>query len=277
MKQRAWILVVLLLFMVITPVHAQSARDADMPTLSEFKGYVYDDVGILSEDDIRYINATNNDLYNKTGGQVFVVLLHTTGGVDHRSYVTELFNRIHAGDADKDNGTVFLAAIDDRRMELESGYGTDDFIPDIYALEILDVAAEYFPSDTTMDVEGYRQGILEAFNHTLSFYAEEYDITIEQARDPERELQRTRDDSFDFAFIFRLILIILLLSTVFGGRGGSGRRRRTIFFPPFGPFGGGFGGGFGGFGGFGGSSGGGFGGGFGGGGSSGGGGAGRGW
>ena len=249
---------------------------------------VYDETNTLSQESIDYLNKTTYDLKKKTAGEIAIVIVKDLEDYSLEEYGTRIFNDIKIGDKDKDNGVLMLVALldeDNRFLRIETGYGSEGFIPDAYASRIIRAMGKVVSEN-----EGYRpfeKAILEGYAQLIKLYEDEYGVDI-VAREPQEEIDYSSDEGEGNLFIsilpiLRIILILFIISLIFrnkndgggsGGNGSGGRRKQkpVIFWGP-----GSFGGGYGGSGGFGGSSGGGFGGGgfggFGGGGSSGGGGA----
>lgn len=248
---------------------------------SEMSYNVYDETNTLSQETIDYLNKTTYDLKKKTGGEIAIVIVKDLEGYSLEEYGTKIFNDIKIGDKDKDNGVLMLVALLDennRYVRIETGYGSEGFIPDAYASRIIRAMGKIV-SENEND-RPFEKAVLEGYAQLIKLYEGEYDVDI-VAREPQEEIDYSSSEAEGDLFlslmpILRIILIIFIISLIFrnkndgGGRGSGGRRRRrpVIFWGP-GSFGGGYGG-FGSSGGFGG--GGGFGG-FGGGGSSGGGGA----
>ena len=243
---------------------------------------VYDETNTLSQESIDYLNKTTYDLKKKTGGEIAVVIVKDLEGYSLEEYGTRIFNEIKIGERGKDNGVLMLVALldeDNRFVRIETGYGSEGFIPDAYASRIIRAMGKVV-SENEGD-RPFEKAILEGYAQLIKLYEDEYGVDI-VAREPQEEIDYSYDEGEGNLFIsifpiLRIILILFIISLIFrnkndgGGSGGSssgGRRGRgpVIFWGP-GSFGGGFGG----------SSGGGFGGGgfggFGGGGSSGGGGA----
>ncbi|MFR2891311.1 TPM domain-containing protein [Peptoniphilus grossensis] len=243
---------------------------------------VYDETNTLSQESIDYLNKTTYDLKKKTGGEIAVVIVKDLEGYSLEEYGTRIFNDIKIGERGKDNGVLMLVALldeDNRFVRIETGYGSEGFIPDAYASRIIRAMGKVV-SENEGD-RPFEKAILEGYAQLIKLYEDEYGVDI-VAREPQEEIDYSSDEGEGNLFIsilpiLRIILILFIISLIFrnkndgGGSGGSssgGRRDRgpVIFWGP-GSFGGGFGG----------SSGGGFGGGgfggFGGGGSSGGGGA----
>lgn len=241
---------------------------------------VYDETNTLSQESIDYLNKTTYDLKKKTGGEIAVVIVNDLEGYSLEEYGTRIFNDIKIGERGKDNGVLMLVALldeDNRFVRIETGYGSEGFIPDAYASRIIRAMGKVV-SENEGD-RPFEKAILEGYAQLIKLYEDEYGVDI-VAREPQEEIDYSSDEGEGNLFIssfpiLRIILILFIISLIFrnkndgGGRGSGGRRRRPVIFWGPGSFGGGYGG-FGGSGGFGG--GGGFGG-FGGGGSSGGGGA----
>jgi uncharacterized protein len=180
---------------------------------------------------------------------------------DLRSYAVEMFKNggQGIGDKGKDNGLLIVLAVDDRRVEVETGYGLEGFITDGFAGETMRSVTPFFRQAE------YGRGLLGAVTRLAERIAEGRNVDLNLAPPPQARSER-RPGSGGFNPGFWVIMLIIFLNMM---RGGTRRRRRWT--SGVGPFGGGFGrGGFGG---------GGFGGGFGGfgGGRSGGGGGGAGW
>ena len=242
---------------------------------------VYDETNTLSQESIDYLNKTTYDLKKKTGGEIAVVIVKDLEGYSLEEYGTRIFNDIKIGERGKDNGVLMLVALldeDNRFVRIETGYGSEGFIPDAYASRIIRAMGKVV-SENEGD-RPFEKAILEGYAQLIKLYEDEYGVDI-VAREPQEEIDYSEgnlDEDSPLVTIFQIIILLFILAWILkgtkgGGSGGSssgGRRRRPVIFWGPGSFGGGYGG-------FGGSSGGGFGGGgfggFGGGGSSGGGGA----
>lgn len=254
MKRKVGGILLLFILFLTGSVYAQSLEDI-LPKAESFKGYVYDEVGILNEEDIDYINNTNSNLQSKTGGQIAVVIVNNLKDYDSKEYAVKLFEKLAIGDKEKLNGMLILFSAQDRRVEIETGYGTEGFIPDIYAYEIVNNMISFFKQNQ------YREGLLEGYNLSLKLYEKEYGIVVENAQTPINEIQE--NDGYSFGEILFTIILLIIIYNVFKGGGGTyiyptGRTFRGGFYGGSGrSFRGGSSGGFGGFRGGGGRSGGG--------------------
>lgn len=186
------------------------------------------------------------ELEQQTGAQVAVVSLPSLEGGEAADFVNRLFERWGVGGAEADDGVMLLAAIEDREVRIEVGYGLEPVIPDGLAGQILDDRViPFFREDR------YGEGLASGAAAIAATIAADRGVELTGAVPPPVRGVEERAPSFfgtilrlGFFLLIALIFIrnpwlaLLLLSS---GRGGGGH---------FG--GGGFGRGGGGFGGFGG-------------------------
>lgn len=59
-------------------------------------------------------------------GELAVVVIGSTGGAPHRDFATRLANTWGVGSAERNDGVLILAALDDRAVEIVLGLGLDD-------------------------------------------------------------------------------------------------------------------------------------------------------
>jgi uncharacterized protein len=204
-----------------------------------------------------------------TGDAVVVVTVRTFqpyGSIEE--YAVQLFERAGIGQKGKDNGTLILLAVDDRRARIEVGYEIEGFVSAGFAGET--IRQEMLPAFRNGD---YGAGLLAGTTRIIQRIAEGRGVTLTDVPPA-----RKRSSPFPGVGVIVIVLILFLIIAR-----NSRRRGPPGFRGPRGPWSGwhggvgGFGGGW--IGGMGGGFGGGGGGGFGGfgGGRSGGGGASGGW
>jgi len=248
-----------LLLLVILPARAQQTAEQELYQRLNATGYVNDFAGVFRPEQRQDLEQYLAELERKTTSQVSVVTVPSLEGNEIRDFANRLFERWGIGKKGKDNGVLLLAAVQDRKVWIEVGYGLEPSIPDARAGRILDeYVVPYFRQGD------YGGGLSEGARAIGGIIAAESGVQLDGA--PARASPQPRGESqgigcLGYIIIGVLILVfirhpflLLFLLQILGG-GGGGRR------------GGGFGGG-----GFGGGGFGGFGGG-----SSGGGGAGRSW
>jgi uncharacterized protein len=125
----------------------------------ELTGYVNDYAGILTPQGKAQLEAKLSQLEKDTTAQVFVATVKSLEGDDIQDYANRLFEKWKIGQKDKNNGLLFLVALDDRKMWIEVGYGLEPIITDARAGRIRD--DDVIPSFK----EGkYEEGIVAGVN-----------------------------------------------------------------------------------------------------------------
>ena len=233
-------------------------------------GMVNDYAHMLSQQELLLLERKLQTYKNETSIEIAVVTESTVEGENVNDYAFRLATdpKWQIGGAENDNGILLFIARSERKATIQTGYGTEGFLPDAIAFDIISgTIAPAFQSGN------FYQGIDQAMDRIMELGRGEY--TNDNPNAGRQQRRRARGFSAGF-YIFLMILVIILLNTFNrrnnggGGynRGGRYDDRRGgggwFIFPGFGGFGGSGGddwGGFGGGGGFGGFGGGDFGGG----------------
>ena len=194
---------------------------------------------------------------DSTSTQIVVLTVETTGGRSIEDYALEILRTWGVGNKATNNGIVIVAAIKDRKIRIEVGYGLEGVVPDITAQHIID---DYLLPN--FREQNYYRGFDQAADALIEAAAGRY-----QAPENYRKGKGRPGGSILFMLVV-IFLIIMFISR--GGRGGgmmsrrgyTGRNIPPIWWLPTGGGsggggGGGWSGGGGGFGGFGGGGGGG--------------------
>jgi uncharacterized protein len=123
----------------VLPVAAQ-ARDALLEKLARNKPnqLVNDYAGVMSSAQRDALERTLADLSRKTGAQVAVVSLPSLEGGEVNDFANRLFEKWGIGQKGKDNGVLLLAAVNDRKVRIEVGFGLESLLPDAKTGRILD-------------------------------------------------------------------------------------------------------------------------------------------
>ncbi len=240
------------------------------------RGFVSDYAEVIDEATERELNALLEELKEKTTAEVAVLTVRSTKPLDDFTYGLRVFEEWGLGHPEKDNGLLFLVAVEDRRVRVITGYGLEGLLPDGRVGRILDEQViPYFK------VDDFAGGIRSGVRAIAGIIAEDAGVELTGLGEGEGEGEPTgpsapgggpaqeRLRGIRGALIVLLFFFALFYFLTYYSR--RARRRRLYPWPWIfwgGPWlsSGGFGGGFSGgdFGGFGG-------------GATGGGGAGRGW
>lgn len=225
---------------------------------------INDYAGLLDRSQVVALGDKLRNYVGETSTQIVIVTEESLEGADPFEYAQRLATEWGIGGAGNDNGILIYVSKLDRQVRIQTGQGTEGFLPDITAKRIIEnIIVPAFRSGN------YYQGLDRATDAIMDLGRGEYEGDGLSNQQPESVP--------GWIVIVFLILLILFISWLThndddddGGyyRGGRYdmpdrryRRGRTIIFPGGGWSRGGGGGGGGGFGGFGGGGFGGFGGG----------------
>ncbi len=99
-------------------------------------GFVSNPDNVLSTEEVFMIDSLIQEVQDSGKAQIAVVVLQSIGNAVPKTFATDLFNYWHVGDAETDNGLLILLVMDQRRVEFETGYGTEQILPDAKCYEI---------------------------------------------------------------------------------------------------------------------------------------------
>ena len=170
---------------------------------------VNDAAGVLSPEQVEILERKLVALDDSTSNQIAVVLIKTLGDYAVEDYAVKLFREWGIGNKKTNNGILIIAAIDDRKVWIEVGYGLEGAIPDVTASSIY--RNELVPE---FKQQNYYRGIDNAINALTKAAVGEYKVK------KERKENNTKSGGSIITFLFILFIVIMLLSR--GGRGGRG-------------------------------------------------------
>lgn len=166
----------------------------------------------------------------KAGPQFQVAIIPDLEGLDIESYSIKLAEEWQIGNAQKDDGAIFLLALKERKMRIEVGQGLEGQLTDVACARILSQTKDYFRQG---DFAGGVDFTLAAMASSLG-----YDWSLSQR--PQRKGASSNKKRMLLHFFLLLFIPFYLFSSVF-------LRGRGRYYSGRGPWsGGGFGGGGGG-------------------------------
>lgn len=218
---------------------------------------VNDFTNTLSADQVANLESKLVAFDDSTSNQIAVVIMKSVGDYDINEYTYKLGRDWGVGGKEKNNGVVLLVALGDRKLSIQTGYGLEGALPDIYTKRIIENDIKPFFKEGN-----YYAGIDAGVNSIISLVKGEY------KNDKPRTKKSVGGAGSGIIILIIIIVIIILMKRGGGGNGGEiigGRGVSDAIFWGMlfgsgrnsgGGFGGGFGGGSGGggFGGFGGGS-----------------------
>lgn len=111
-----------------------SFAELEVPKLTQ---RVNDFAGILTAEQINLLERKLQKFEEETSNQIAVLIIPSLDGEDINDFSIRVAEKNKIGQAGKDNGVLFLIAIQDRKMRLEVGYGLEGALPDVLCDQIL--------------------------------------------------------------------------------------------------------------------------------------------
>lgn len=134
-----------------------SVAGAEMavPPRPENNGYVRDETGTLSSEQVQTLNEKIQGYRERTGNQLAVLMVPAITDDYLENFSINVARTWGVGEAGKNNGVLLLIAKDDRKMRIEVGSGLEGDLTDLRASRIIrDRIAPEFKKDK------YYQGIV---------------------------------------------------------------------------------------------------------------------
>lgn len=117
---------------------SSSAFAIDFPAKPVPPRLVNDFAGVLEPSERERLEQKLVALDDSTSVQLAVVILKSLEGYPVEEYAFELAERWGIGQAKTDNGILLLIAVDDRKLFIATGYGTEARLPDALAKRIIE-------------------------------------------------------------------------------------------------------------------------------------------
>src|ERR1700743_3415667 len=236
----------ILLFVPLTLGLGLEASAQQIPAKPDPPRLVNDFAHVMTADQVAALEEKLKAYDDTTSIQIAIVTIPTTGDYAIEDYALKILRTWGVGNKKTNNGVVILAAIQDRKVFIATGYGMEGSIPDITAKEIVD--NEIVPNFKGGGQDNYYRGFDLASDAIIKAAAGEY-------KAPEGYANRGRHSvgaGNIIGLVFIIFIILLLIGRGRGGGGGGGGLFGGGGFLPFilgSMLGGGFRGGGGGFGG----------------------------
>jgi uncharacterized protein len=181
-----------------------------------FTAPVVDAAHVVPDDVERRVDASLLQYQQRSGNQIAVAVVRTTGGRSIEDYSIDLARAWGIGQKGKDNGVLLLIAYEDRHLRIEVGSGLEGDLTDLESGRIVRdiITPRLRAGDVGGAIEAGVGGIEQAIGGELAPVA--------------TETPRSRAPTGVFGFV-PILFFIILLSGFFGRRG---RRRRSWWLLP---------------------------------------------
>ncbi len=172
-KRAVYILFALLYVLPFSFAHAYSSPGSAT-------GYVNDFAGVMSKEKVSELSSFLTAYTASTTNEIAVVTVQSLQGDTVENYANQLFKEWGIG-SKKNNGILFLVAVEDRKMRIEVGYGLEGDLTDLQSSKILDgIVKPFFKNN---DYTGGIDAGVRAITRTLNGNAEFLNSIPEQGKE----------------------------------------------------------------------------------------------
>lgn len=185
-----------------------------LPTLNE---PVVDQANLLSAAEKQAISQKILQLHEQGKAQIGVVIVPTTGQEDIFDYAMRVAEKWQLGSAKRDNGILMAIAVNDRRIQILTGYGLEGIMPDIIVSRIIrNQITPYFKQAQ------YAQGIEAGLNEISNILNQDPEVAAQAAQElKERQeqalhAQQAKEKTFTTALI--ILVVGIFASFIVGKR-----------------------------------------------------------
>jgi uncharacterized protein len=171
---------------------------------------VNDYTNTLSASEIASLESKLVQFDDSTSNQIAVVVMKSVGDYDINEYTYKLGRAWGVGGKEKSNGVVLLIALGDRKLSIQTGYGLEGALPDIYTKRIIEDDIKPFFKEGK-----YYEGINAGIDSIIKLTKGEY------KNDKPRNKRGPGGAGSGLIILIIIIIIIILIKR--GGRGGGGQ------------------------------------------------------
>ena len=243
-----------LLSLFLTFAYAQDFPEKPSTLVNDYSG-------VLSSSEKQALEQKLVAFDDSSSTQIAIAIVKSVGDYDINEYAVELGRKWGVGQSGKNNGIMIVVAVGDRKISIQTGYGVEGTLPDVYAKRIIE-------NDIKPDFKAgnYYAGLDAGTTSIIKYTKGEY-------KNDKPKVSKSKGGSGSIVLIIIIIIVVIILmrkgggggSEIIGGRGASNALFWAMLFGSggggrggnsgwgSGGFGGGSSGG-GGFGGFGGGS-----------------------
>jgi uncharacterized protein len=172
---------------------------------------VNDYTGTLSADQIQQLEQKLVAFDDSTSIQVAIAILKSVGEYDINDYAQQLGRAWGVGTKGKDNGVMIVVALGDRKISIQTGYGVEGVLPDMYTRRIIDNDIKpYFKAGD------YFKGLDAGTNAIIALSKGEY-------KNDKPKVSRRGGGGSGILIIIIIVVVVIVLLRRGGGGGGNGQ------------------------------------------------------
>lgn len=199
------------------PIANDMAEGESIRGLPTLNAPVVDQANILTESQKQEISQRILALHQQGKAQIGVVIVPSTGQEDIFDFAMRVAEKWQLGSAKQDNGLLMAIAVNDRRIQILTGYGLEGVIPDIVASRIIrNQITPYFKQ--AQYAQGIDAGLVE-IERILNMDPEVAQKAAEELKERQQQAlheQQAKEKTFSTALF---ILIAGIIGSFIFGKG----------------------------------------------------------
>lgn len=177
-----------------------------LPTLNE---PVIDQANLLSAAEKQAVSQKILQLHDSGKAQVGIIIVPTTGQEDIFSFAMRAAEQWQLGSAKRDNGLLIAVAVNDRRMQILSGYGLEGVLPDIVLSRIIrNQITPYFKQNQ------YAQGIQSGLDEIEKILNMDPEVAAQAAQELKQRQEQALQEQQAKEKTFTAALLILIAGII---------------------------------------------------------------
>ncbi|WP_119690402.1 TPM domain-containing protein [Acinetobacter soli] len=193
------------------------AEGQSIRSLPSLNAPVIDQANLLTEAQRQQIEQQIRRLYEAKKAQIAVVIVPTTGQEDIFDYAMRVAQQWQLGSAKRDNGILMTIAVNDRRIQILTGYGVEGVLPDIVVGRIIrNQITPYFKQAQ------YAQGIQAGLNEIEKILNMDPEVAQQAAQElkesQEQALHEQQARSQMLTYSMIIIVVGIFASFIVGNR-----------------------------------------------------------
>lgn len=193
------ILIIGILFLNLYSYSQWTVQTVPDPKVSG-KGFVSNPDDILTITAVAFLDNIIQEVQDSSKAEIAIVMLQSIGNEIPKTFAGELFNFWGIGNAETDNGLLILFVMDQRRIEFETGYGTEQILSDAKCYEI---QQEYMVP--RFKEANYGQGIIDGTEEVVRIFmgrAEEITPSGTEDTESSNDYNYNDENEYDYDYSF---------------------------------------------------------------------------
>lgn len=172
---------------------------------------VNDYTGTLTASQLQQLEQKLVAFDDSTSSQIAIAIVKSVGDYDIGEYALELGRKWGVGGKGKNNGIMIVAALGDRKISIQTGYGLEGALPDLYVRRIID--NDIKPYFKTGDYYGGLQAGTDAI---ISYTKGEY-------KNDKPKAEQSQGGAAGIIIIIIIVIVVIVVLKKGGGSGGGGQ------------------------------------------------------